>query len=326
MSPSRQLTGPELLSLRNAIVGSLAGPNDLKALVFQALNKRVDTFINPGALDFRVLELIEYTEAKGQTDALVAVAVQMSPLNPTLRAVADEFGCDDGAGKFERIIRKQFTFADTPDWLQGMVDSMNAVCRIEFEGEGIGTGFLVGPSLVITNHHVTHDDANVPVPLDQLVFRFDYKRVKGRETEGIAYTAAAGVPLAHDSTANDFSLVRLKVPAGDQSVAGFDSTPQRGWLRPQPRALAVDDPLMIIQHPQAAPQKFAQGTVSDGAVPANRVLYNVNTDEGSSGSPCFASDWAPVALHHWGGTNHNRGVLFSSILTELKDAKVALGG
>jgi V8-like Glu-specific endopeptidase len=326
MSPTRRLTGPELLALRNAIVGSLAGPGDLKALVFQALNKRVDTFIDPGALDNRVLELLEYTEAKGQTDVLVAVAVQMSPLNPTLREVADEFDCDDGAGKFERIIRKQFTFADTPDWLQGLVDSMNAVCRIELTGEGgIGTGFLVGPSLVITNHHVTHDDAEVPVPLDQLVFRFDYKRVKGRETEGVPYAAAAGVPLVYDSTTNDFSLIKLKVPAGEQPVAGFESTPQRGWLKPQSRVLAANDPMMIIQHPQATPQKFAQGTITDGAAPANRVLYNVNTDEGSSGSPCFATDWTPVALHHWGGTNHNRGVLFSSILTELK-GKVVLGG
>jgi hypothetical protein len=49
--------------------------------------------------------------------------------------------------------------------------------------------------------------------------------------------------------------------------------------------------------------------------PPDRVAYFVNTDGGSSGSPCLAQNLAVAALHHWGSENDNRGVLISAILS-----------
>jgi V8-like Glu-specific endopeptidase len=320
---SRPLTGPEILALRDAILASLANDNELNELVLYALGRPIGQFVTPAGTKYMVRDLLQYTEARGETDQLVAAAIQMSPRNQTLRSVADTLGADDGAGKFERIVRQHLQFANTADWVKGMTDSMNAVCRVEVDGDGIGTAFLVGPSLVITNHHVSHDDANAPVGSERFQFRFDYKIFNGKKTEGVSYSAEPG-PFAHDNEALDFTLIRLSVRAGEQTVGTLSNAPTRGWLKPQSRTPAVDDPVMIIQHPKADPQKFALGTIIDGTPPPDRVLYNVNTDEGSSGSPCFDSNWVPVALHHWGGVNHNRGVLFSPIRTALDNASVNL--
>ena len=35
-----------------------------------------------------------------------------------------------------------------------------------------------------------------------------------------------------------------------------------------------------------------------------RVRYRTNTEEGSSGAPCFDKDWELVALHHSGDPNY----------------------
>jgi hypothetical protein len=68
------------------------------------------------------------------------------------------------------------------------------------------------------------------------------------------------------------------------------------------------EPLMILQHPAAEPLKLSIGSVAQPDFGGTRVAYTANTLGGSSGSPCFNSALAPVALHHWGDVNHNRGV------------------
>jgi hypothetical protein len=52
-----------------------------------------------------------------------------------------------------------------------------------------------------------------------------------------------------------------------------------------------------------------------------RVRYRTNTDEGSSGSPCFDDRWNLVALHHAGDPKfaplyhpeYNQGIPFAAI-------------
>jgi V8-like Glu-specific endopeptidase len=44
-----------------------------------------------------------------------------------------------------------------------------------------------------------------------------------------------------------------------------------------------------------------------------RVRYATNTEDGSSGSPCFNATWGLIALHHFGEPNvkpatYNQGV------------------
>jgi hypothetical protein len=93
--------------------------------------------------------------------------------------------------------------------------------------------------------------------------------------------------------------------------------------------LAPEAPLLILQHPDSAPLKLALDM--SGVLGPNgngtRVKYSVNTEGGSSGAPCFNTDWQLVALHHSGDPNfdpdhkpaYNEGIPIGAILALLTE-------
>ena len=93
-------------------------------------------------------------------------------------------------------------------------------------------------------------------------------------------------------------------------------TKSMGWSvassRPRRPSSMRRDPLLILQHPSAAPLKLAIGAV-EMPDPPSRVFYKVNTEGGSSGSPCLNQRLETIALHHWGEVSRNRGVTFTAI-------------
>ncbi|MGY3404144.1 hypothetical protein ACVWZV_000257 [Bradyrhizobium sp. GM5.1] len=89
----------------------------------------------------------------------------------------------------------------------------------------------------------------------------------------------------------------------------------------------------IIQHPNGLPKMIA---VRDNVLQYRTdrtLLYETDTDHGSSGSPVFNDSWELVALHHFGEpfleredeqkrpipTNVNEGVRISAIYKDLSD-------
>src|SRR5207237_3874432 len=59
-------------------------------------------------------------------------------------------------------------------FLQRLAELEPMVCKVEVPGN-VGTGFLVGPDLVLTNHHVVLPIINKTVSLQQVFVRFDYR-------------------------------------------------------------------------------------------------------------------------------------------------------
>jgi hypothetical protein len=94
-------------------------------------------------------------------------------------------------------------------------------------------------------------------------------------------------------------------------------------------------PLLILQHPKKPdqylqtvdlhPLRFAFDVVTEVNENSSRVRYKVNSEPGSSGSPCFDPDWNLVALHHSGDpreivpAEYNEGIPISSIRRALPD-------
>lgn len=237
---------------------------------------------------------------------------------------------DAFAPGLQKNVRPHLMKLDLQVWLDKLSSSRNRVCRIEIGARAAGTGFLVGPGAVLTNWHVV-EKAHAAGTLAGLRCRFDYLLLSdgsrrsgepmGLGPEGIA---AFGPYSPAEVTANpdvpeprpeelDFALLHLGEAAGLQAVEGGT----RGWftLPNTPFPLAADAPLLIVQHPDGAPMKLAMDTQSVIGANANgtRVRYRTNTDNGSSGSPCFSMDWDPVLLHHygdpaWGEPRFNQGV------------------
>ena len=301
-------------------------------MVSFGLNERLDEIASTGNLKATVLELVIWAEEQSRTDELLMAARRANDGNVTLLAFAEEAGFIALAltqGQAERIINPAAKFQDVETFLAGLRACERAVCRIEIpRSKGIGTGFLVGPDLVMTNHHVMESVIREPAQQASVVFRFGYKV----EADGLTLRTGkecglvAGTGWLVDSSplsALDYALVRLAGKPGDDPADGPGGGPQRGWLKPSRHTFVIGEPLYVLQHPGAAPLKFADGVVTDVWLPKNRVIYKTNTDLGSSGSPCFDGNWDLVALHHWGDPAGNRGVIFSAILNQPKVARCA---
>jgi len=225
------------------------------------------------------------------------------PLAPAFQpALADEAG-------LEQVINSDDNFLDI-DLLAGAVYSAQAVCRIEApEKTAVGTGFLVGPDLLLTNKHVLRTVAHLEVA----VARFDYwEDASGVARAGRLFHFQQGTYHCSDPEELDYALVRLEgkpleALAGDASV---DELPvlelirrgrHRGYLSLSSRTILENERVNIIQHAGGDPLKavLTQNRVA-ADMSDTRVQYVADTKDGSSGSPVFDLHWNVVALHHSG--------------------------
>lgn len=193
------------------------------------------------------------------------------------------------------------------------------VAQVIVPGLGLGTGFLVAPGLLLTNHHVIPDEGLAA----GATVRFGYEvDLSGQLMAGTYFPCTPDTLFLTDETL-DFTLVGV---AGNPGV--------RFGTIPVARAdVKVGDNVAIIQHPGGQPKQIGlvdnQVAYVDGAV----VQYLTDTMPGSSGSPVFDQEWRLVALHHSGGwipepstgSTHfrNEGIAFSAILDAWFQAGVA---
>ncbi|WP_437829938.1 trypsin-like serine peptidase [Sorangium sp. So ce1153] len=209
------------------------------------------------------------------------------------------------------------------------------VCRIvRKDPDGyktLGTGFLIGPSLVLTNWHVLYYLlAGILRSPGRVLFQFDYleKDAAGRlcglaDDWFVACNPARDAPRVRDNDL-DYAVVRLADEPGDDQIEGA----RRGHISVPPpvtqgeRRFTVDEPIYVVQHPGGNPLRLATNSRGVKEVRERaRVTYRVTTDEGSSGSPCFNKDWTLVALHRGGApeTDANEGVPIDSIRDDLPE-------
>jgi hypothetical protein len=152
-----------------------------------------------------------------------------------------------------------------------------------------------------------------------MLFRFDFKlspdgsRLREGETFGLAHEwLVASSPVAD----LDFAVLRLAEPAGERPTGGTADAPPRGWITPQCRDLEPDETIFVIQHPQGDTLKLATGRY-DSREPT-RLRYRVDTEPGSSGSPCFTAQMELVALHRGSAEGlANQGVPLDAIAAAL---------
>lgn len=208
---------------------------------------------------------------------------------------------------------------------------------------GYGTGFMVSPSLLMTNNHVlTKKDV---ARLSEVEFDYQYDS-QGRLRPSV-YFALEPDRFFMTNPDLDFTLVAV----ADKSKDGQALNPY-GWTKliaEQGKAL-LGDPLNIIQHPKGQPKQivFRENELVD--VLDSFLHYRGDTEPGSSGSPVFNDQWELIALHHSGvprrdGTGQllkrdgqpwqqgrddpadldwiaNEGVRVSSLVKHIQDARV----
>lgn len=159
----------------------------------------------------------------------------------------------------------------------------------------LGSGFLISPSLFITNNHVIRDADAARVA----TLRFDFELDKnGRPVPGTTYVLAPNRFFFTSPEEDlDFTIVALgELVTGDAGVQSLGFLP----LSDASDKHALGIPLNIIQHPQGFTKMVTVRNNLLAERTDNTLLYETDTEVGSSGSPVFNDDWDVVALHHYG--------------------------
>lgn len=255
------------------------------------------------------------------------------PSSDQLRSVLEP-GLPTGDRR-EAMLAKRDNFFLARDLLSNLAEFQPKVCCIvgsyQLGGkhyEKQGTGFLVGPDLLLTAMHVFEplDLEPARVPECFKVF-FDHHESALLSVSGPVPAQVRGVRLAQNwrvASARsfeqdgkidlpnlqqqetmrkqlDFVLVRLCDKVGLQPVSPSGGR-IRSWIRlPDirlPGRLARDERLVITQHPSGAPQCLDFGRFERVCPSETRIFYSVSTAPGSSGAPCFNQQFELVGMHN----------------------------
>ncbi|MEE2033716.1 DNA/RNA non-specific endonuclease [Rhodococcus chondri] len=181
---------------------------------------------------------------------------------------------------------------------------------------GYGTGFMVSPTLLLTNHHVLPDAHTARVSR----IEFDYQDGPG------------GAELTPRTFGFDPDRFFIADRARDFALVAVDATPdalqEYGFSRltAEQGTVIIGESVTIVQHPGGRKKQIVlrENRIID--IPERFVHYCADTEPGSSGSPVFNDQWEVVALHHasvpapqhpqFGGVL-NEGVRISGILAHV---------
>ncbi|XIE80986.1 serine protease [Streptomyces sp. SBR177] len=160
----------------------------------------------------------------------------------------------------------------------------------------MGTGWLIAPGLLVTNHHVVNArngigggraraaEEDLQLQVRNSRSRFDYGADQAETEEATATALVAWDPEL------DYAVLRLT-----------EAQPERQVLRvaTEPFANRAGDTqaVNIIQHPKGLPKQVALRNNLVYQVNEDSLAYFTDTQGGSSGSPVFTDRWTVVALH-----------------------------
>jgi hypothetical protein len=204
-----------------------------------------------------------------------------------------------------------------------LIVSSDARGRVE-----LGTGFLVGPDLVLTCKHVLKNfpvDGGIPNS-KSIELYFDYclggpvDRLTPALPNSRKVALAANWHVANSPDANpdgileplqpaaaalvsrslDFVLLRLAEKVGLQ--ADRNGGRRRKWVDLSaaglPQNVQDEDWVIIPQHPKGHPQRIDLGRFRTFDCTLTRLRYDTNTAPGTSGAPCFNQDFKLVGVHN----------------------------
>lgn len=200
-------------------------------------------------------------------------------------------------------------------WLESAFKAARSVARVKLPS-GSATGFLIGPDILMTNHHVFEkaEDAK------NAVIQFNYRLLADDTLAKRDDWQCDPDALFMTNPSLDYSVVRMKDK--DDKKAGE----VWGHLSLDPNVRVFKNQRVnIVQHPQGRFQEiaFRDNQVKD--VTDNYLQYLTDTDYGTSGSPVFNDYFKVVALHNQrvaepnapGRWHRNQGFRVGPILEEI---------
>lgn len=271
--------------------------------------------INEEAL-CRFKKLLEENREKPIVEDIEAAQETAEKIEQRIKDVDDRDGL-----AMERIIYDSDLFPIS--YLQSGFNVGNSICRIALSDRvgrilGYGTGFLISPSIIITNNHVLDRKDTALYSIAEFNCQLDENNLPCRSA---SFRLDPDKLFITDKRL-DFTIVAVKESSGDKRrLTDF------GYLElsPNKQNIIENEYVSIIQHPKGGPKAV---TVRENKVKFlmdDFIHYLTDTEPGSSGSPVFNDQWKVIALHHSGVPDPNdntqwianEGIRISSILDNL---------
>lgn len=233
------------------------------------------------------------------------------------RPIDSWLGMDDDASMQEKVIGEN-TLRHIYLLMKGL-RAARAVVHIALptrRGDAFGTGFMIAPTLLMTNNHVLADAEQA----GRARFQFNYELdIDGKlDDQNVRLAAYKPGGLFYTNKALDFTIVELEKTPPDFAPL---------TLRPTPLC-QVDDRVNIIQHPAGEAKQISMQNNRVQYADVKVVQYTTTTLPGSSGSPVMDDDFQVVAIHHSGGNllepgtdrryNRNAGTTMRAVLDDLR--------
>ncbi|MDU8909686.1 DNA/RNA non-specific endonuclease [Aestuariicoccus sp. MJ-SS9] len=235
---------------------------------------------------------------------------------------------EDDERAFERILGRSNLFP--VNFLSRGAAKAQAVAKIQlFVRGGIpvgsGSGFLVGPGLMLTNNHVL--SSRQAASRAKAIFNYqDDDSFQPMPTQ--TFDITGDVFFTSDRHALDFTFVSVRM----DNDRGETLDPFGSFTLIEESGKAVKgEPVSIVQHPRGDRKSIALRDSTIVGVKGDFIYYSTDTEPGSSGAPVLNDQWLPVALHHRsvphpdkpGVWIANRGIRISQIFRALREAAAA---
>jgi Trypsin-like peptidase domain/Effector-associated domain 1 len=312
-----ELTPTQSRLFYEALLSSYISFEKLRNMIFVELDEPLDDIPTGIGKKDGVVEVIKWARAEGKLRELSDALIKDRPGNSDVIAYRDSIGgvarrpalaptnfefvapASTWSGKasgLEALVQEDNRLVRADRWAIAMKQAQSRICRIEISSGGpVGTGFLVGNDLILTNCHVYRG-----IEHKSAVARFDFS---SPDAAGVLYTINQGSVAVSTEDLLDFALLRLSSTV----------EPERGRFAPKDHRFEIDQIQLILQHAKGDPLQIGIGRVTAVLPRPERVVYSTNTEPGSSGSPVFTANWELVAIHHFGDPRNNIGIPIAPI-------------
>lgn len=215
-------------------------------------------------------------------------------------------------------------------YLEKGLIAAKSVCRIiinDHNGRllGFGTGFMISPTLLITNNHILPDSEISSNSIAQFNYEQDLNFIERKSEK---FKMKPDTFFMTDAEL-DFTLIAIE----EKSISGVDIS-DFGYLPliKQTGKALLGEYVSIIQHPNGWYKSIVLRENEIIDMFDHFIHYTADTNEGSSGSVVCNDSWEVVALHHAGVKDPqnlgnyiaNEGIRISSILQYIEQNKYLL--